>query len=136
MITAVDANIIFDISFPDAIFGLSSKEKLRKASQEGGLIICEAVYAEIASLFHAPKELGHFLEGTGIELKASLPETLWKAGHLWRHARKVSIDEPRIPRRMLADFLIGAHALSQADRLLTRDKDFFRRAFRGLRLVS
>jgi predicted nucleic acid-binding protein len=35
-----------------------------------------------------------------------------------------------------ADFLIGAHALHHADPLLSRDRSFWKSAFRGLRVVE
>ena len=136
MITAVDANILIDIFSPDPIFGPISREKLRQLSQEGALIICEAVYAEVAGWFSQQAQLERFLNETGIGLKPSTPESLWKASQIWRKTRKGRTDEPVLRRRLLADFLIGAHALLQAEQLLTRDKGFYRASFSGLRLVG
>ena len=40
------------------------------------------------------------------------------------------------PVRIVADFLIGAHAQFQADALLMRDRGFFGSRFKGLRLID
>jgi predicted nucleic acid-binding protein len=38
-------------------------------------------------------------------------------------------------RRVIADFLIGAHARCLADRILARDRGYYRDYFKGLRLL-
>ena len=37
--------------------------------------------------------------------------------------------------RVVADFLIGAHALLQCDALITRDASFYRDYFKGLKVI-
>ncbi len=136
MITAVDTSVLLDLLLKDPSFGERAEEALRKASKEGALIVCEIVYADLAGLFPSQGALGAFLRETGIQLKSSNPEMLWKAGELWR---RFCLDRPRhsaIARRILADFLIGAHAMLQAEQLLTRDKDFYHSVFAGLRITS
>ena len=136
MITAVDTNVLMDVLLEDPSFQPASEQLLREASGEGSLVICEVVYGEMAGFFPDRLALDTFLKETGVHLKHSSPEALWKAGHLWRGFRVEKPGKPDVPRRLLADFLIGAHALFQADRLLTRDKKFYGAAFSGLRLLA
>ena len=134
MITAIDTSVLLDILLPDPTFGPASRERVRTASRQGALLICEVVYAELAGFFPTHEALEAFLQDTGIQLKPSEPQTLWEGGLLWR---RFCVDRPRhaaLARRILADFLIGAHAMRQAERLLTRDQDFYHTVFRGLRL--
>ena len=154
MTSSIDTNILLDVLLPDAAHLPSSKALLDRASSEGALVICEAAYAELACQFSAPRELDTFLEATGIRLTPSGRESLQAAGHAWkahlsRRDRRLQCSSCGCPTRVscprygnamasrqhvASDFIIGAHALAHADRLLTRDARFYRAYFPSLRL--
>ena len=135
MITAVDTNIILDILIPDEPFSLSSKVLLDRHVSMGQLIICEVVYAELASTFHSDNELKSFLVETGIRLTYSHEKSLYLAGTRWaEYARKKDKGTKRL--HVLADFLIGAHALIHADCIISRDPVIYKTYFRDLKVVS
>lgn len=54
------------------------------------------------------------------------------AGSAWREHRRRGGGRNRI----IADCLIGGHALVQADRLLARDRGFYRSNFEGLTVLD
>ena len=60
------------------------------------------------------------------------PASAGRAGQAWRAYRRAG--GPRT--RIISDFLIAAHALEQADALLTRDRGFARAYFRGLTVID
>lgn len=131
MITFVDTNILLDIFLPDPEFGESSANALETAFQSGSLVINEIVYAELAPQFDDRHTLDNILEGLGIRIVLIDKETAFAAGQLWKKYRAPRGNK----RRILADFLIGAHALNCADTLLTRDRGFYRRYFKSLKIA-
>ncbi len=54
-----------------------------------------------------------------------------RAGHMQRRFRQRGGQRERV----IADFLIGSHAMMQCGALITRDAGFFRDYFKGLRLI-
>ena len=51
MITAVDTSVLLDVFLPDESYGPASREWLRSAYDEGAIIVCDVVYAELVAAF-------------------------------------------------------------------------------------
>lgn len=132
MITAVDTSVLLDVLLPDPVFGPASAQALRQAISEGGLIACEVVWAEVGALFPSASEAATALDDLTVGFSAMGADEAGTAGRAWSayRARGGSRD------RMVADFLIGAHAAGRSDRLLTRDRGFYRKDFSGLPLLD
>lgn len=100
--------------------------------------MCAPVYAELlAGPGATVASLDAFLDGTGIAVDDAIPLTLWREAGLAYHAyaerRRASTGT--LPRRILADFIIGAHALHRATALLTLNRGDFARMFPALPLI-
>ncbi len=132
MITAVDTNVLLDVFGADPKFSLASSEALRRCLREGALVASEVVWAETATVFGNVRSFRDAMHKLPASFLPMTEEAALKAAQAWRHYRAGG--GPR--NRIAADFLIGAHALVAADRLLTRDRGFYRRYFAGLRVID
>ena len=121
MITAVDSNILLDIFIPDEFHFSESKERLTDACNQGTVIISEVVYAEIVPSFDDKESLDRGLKELGVIFSPADSSIAYEAGLRWKRYRAAGGTRDR----MIADFLIGAHALMSADSFLTRDRGFF-----------
>jgi predicted nucleic acid-binding protein len=139
MTTAIDSNIF--IAFWDANDALNSlaQSALTAAWNRGSLVVAAPVYAELLA-FPGRSEafLDSFLGETGITVEWELDEAIWRtAGRAFQsYAARRKRYQGAAPRRILADFLIGAHALRKGYRLLTLDSGLYQAAFPRLIIVS
>lgn len=132
MITAVDTNVLLDVFGADPTFGPRSKQAVRTCFTEGRLIACEVVWAEVAAFFPSSNAAQDAMNRLGVHFSPIDLQAALAASTAWKVYRSHGGERARV----VADFLIGAHALSQADRLLTRDRGFYRAYFSRLRVID
>lgn len=130
MITAIDTSILLDI-FVDSEQADQSEACLIQAYEQGSLIIAPVVYAELVPQAPSQNELDRWLNAAGIQVVPLTKDHAFTAGMAHAAYRKAGGKRDRI----LADFMIGAHALSEAHALLTRDRGFYRKYFSGLTIL-
>jgi predicted nucleic acid-binding protein len=110
---------------------------LGEARQSGAVLVSGVVYAELLAYPNATEDfINDFLRETGIVLDLKFQDAVWiEAGRRFaRYAARRRRSREGNERRVLADFLVGAHALLQADRLLTLDPGRYKKDFPELRL--
>ena len=133
MITAVDTNVLLDLIDRD-LSGAADEaaEALLLCSGDGSLTISTICYAELAPRFPSQAPLDIFLHRLAMTVSDLDQRAAFQAGkffvdHLRRGGKR---------SRILPDFLVAAHAMQVADRLLTRDGRFYQSTFAGLNALS
>jgi predicted nucleic acid-binding protein len=151
--TGVDTNALLALLYDDD-YADDSEAALRDSYREGPLVITPVVYAELAADGHFDTEtaLDEFLSDFSIRVEAPSHEATFRAGEAFREyldrrpdglscpscgeERTVtcaSCGEPLTPRQHIAaDFIIGAHALADADALISFDSGFYGTYFPSL----
>jgi predicted nucleic acid-binding protein len=137
MTTAVDTNVLIALWDKDPDLSVAAHTALEAAFRRGSLIVAAPVLAELmAAPGRTESFVNSFLDETGIAVDWGLDEVIWRsAGRAFQcYAERRRKQRDPGTRRILADFLIGAHAFIRGYRLLTLDERLYEAAFPGLKV--
>jgi len=140
MRTALDTNIISQLWS-----GQASAEaiaaRLSNARADGALVVSAPVFVELAAIptpkLHGAQPVGKALTEMNIAIDFDLGEDVWQlaATVFAAYATRRRLSGGGSPKRLLADFVIAAHAMLMADRFMTRDANLYAQDFPNLRLI-
>ena len=131
----VDTCVVLDIALNDPVHGVKSAQFLHSKLGDN-LMICAVTFVELSPVFGGKAgELKQFLTGARIDWQEPWTLADTEAAHdgWWRHV--VQKRRGVVPRRPVADLLIGAFA-SRARGLITRNPDDFTKFYPDLTVLS
>lgn len=128
---ALDSSVLIDVLAADPQFAQGSRVAISNALASGDVVVCDAVVAEVQLLLDTPSNIMEPLGSMGVRYLPTTESAAVRAGVMNRRFR----DRGGKRDRVVADFLIGAHALLQCSALVTRDAGFFRDYFKGLKVI-
>lgn len=131
MRTALDSSVILDVLCDSPANAGRSERAILDAFRSGLLVIGECVLAEISPALPGD-DLSEFLSDWNIEFIPSSKESAMLAGQMYR----AYLQRTGAEKRVLPDFLIGAHAITHTDQLLARDRGYYRDYFKNLPLIE
>jgi predicted nucleic acid-binding protein len=131
MITAVDSSALIAIYLGEATAD-AWMDCLIAARSEGALVMSPIVAAEFFAVVEIRAIYDKTLADLGLQLDSISIDAACEAGRIFRSYR--SQGGPR--EFLIPDFIIGAHASVDCDRLAAADRGYLRRYFPRLQLLS
>ena len=129
---ALDSSVLIDVLIADPDYADASETAIADALAASDVVVCDAVVAEVQAMLDTSVNLMDTLETLGIRYQPGTEQAAMRAGHMNKRFRARGGRRERV----VADFLIGAHAMLQCTAQITRDAAFFHDYFKGLKIID
>jgi predicted nucleic acid-binding protein len=136
---SLDTNVVIALLNQDQSLSKSAGAAIERCRISGRLVVSGPVYAELLGLpSRTQPVLDEFFSSGGIAVDWRFEEEVWRTagaayqGYVQRRITSIG----KLPRRILTDFLIGAHAVIRGYTLLTLDRGIYEGSFPGIRIES
>lgn len=106
--------------------------RLKECMDGGGVVVNAIIYAEISGQFPFHAEVTFLLK----KLEVELEDIPWDAAYLAGKSQRAYRGAGGMRERVLADFMIGAHAEQKGYRILTRDQARYRTYFPRVDVIA
>lgn len=139
MTVSLDTNVVIALLNRDPSVNQAAQAAIKRSRQSGRVIVSGPVYAELLGLPSRTQPiLDAFFSTGGFELDWLFEESIWRAAGLafQTYVQRRVASTGLLPRRILADFLIGAHTVARDYTLLTLDRRHYEASFPGIRMES
>lgn len=131
MITAIDTSVLVAMTKPEPTAD-AWLAALAAASTQGQLITSEIAVAEMVAFTRSEAGVRELLARLEIRFDPTGFEAAVLAGKIFRAYR----DRGGPREQLLPDFVVAAHASTQADRLAAADRGYIRNYFPRLKLLT
>jgi predicted nucleic acid-binding protein len=136
-VTLFDTSVIIDARDPDSAWHEWAKERIAEAVAGDGAAANTVIVAEACVRAVNPEGVAVLLQELGmillpLPISAALPAAIAFRTYLDRLKKEGKKSDGKVP---LPDFLIGAHALVEGMKLVTRDPDRIRTYFSKVQMV-
>lgn len=134
---SLDTNVVIALLNQEQQVNESALAAIERSRKSGRVVVCGPVYAELLGLpARTQPALDAFFSAGGIALDWRFEESIWRAAgaafqsYVQRRLESTGL----LPRRILTDFLIGAHTVARGYTLLTVDRRIYEASFPGIQI--
>lgn len=138
MITAIDSNVLIALLSNEPL-AVAIADSLQNFQSDGALVISAPVFAELHAHPRAtPQFIDNFVTEIGINVDFEMSSEVWRltADRYSAYCTRRRHSRGGQAKRLLADFIIAAHASIKADRFFSLDKERYKAAFPTLKIVT